>query len=376
MLALEKLKKYSLKSPSMIIGPIGLSFSLENLHLVQLQKLADGSISLRAKASAKYPMDLDELQNSPKEIKRIVSQLIKLDHFYGNEVVSALPPGKCRLLPIAYQKNPDKQESQLIVNALTNRLDGDLNDYVIDYLLVRSSAENENCLALVATAKRESVIAYLENLRRASLNVTALEVNPAAIKRLVVSMSSEKHENVLVINFGQVKSFFTMISGDRLIFDHEVEFGEKDLLEKVANDLELSESEVSELIQRYGLLPDADQLSEEGELSGAEIANIMAEIVRPKFVEISEEINRALIYIASETRGGSANEIYMLGSIARWQGADQILRSLLHVEVITIPDILTRFPRQTSHNNREESSCSAEIAVATGLALRGLLHNE
>ncbi|MDH3643249.1 MAG: hypothetical protein OES38_14200, partial [Gammaproteobacteria bacterium] len=37
------------------VGPIGLQFAREELHLVQMQKASDGGVTLRARASIPYP---------------------------------------------------------------------------------------------------------------------------------------------------------------------------------------------------------------------------------------------------------------------------------------------------------------------------------
>ncbi len=373
----DLLARFSKKGIKPEIGPIGIEFAREAIHMVQLHKEVDGSFHLMARASANYPLALEEFLNSPNEIKRLVSRMLKQDHFYSNKVVSSLPPGCARLLPITYQKSDSQDEQQELVKALYNRLGGNLDDYVIDFLPVRRSAENESGLAIAAVAKQEDVVRYLDNLRHCKLDVSTLDINPIAIKRLVCAMSKPGFiDNVLIINFGSLKSYFTMLSGRRMIFDHEVDFGENRLLTKIASELDVSVAEAGDLVREYCISSACIQEAGETIFSAEDVFHTIAEIIKPLFIELAAEITRALIYIASETRGESPDKIFLVGSIARWKEVDSILNSLLDISVRSIPDPLRRFPRSNRDGLVDDGEALPEIAVATGLALRGLYSDE
>ena len=102
------------------------------------------------------------------------------------------------------------------------------------------------------------------------------------------------------------------------------------------------------------------------------MAATLQEIIKPLFLELTEEINRVLIYMASQTHGESVDRIYLLGSVARWQGADRLLNKLLVLPVETIPNPLKTFRRPGVPEAISEMDAAPEMAVATGLALRGL----
>ena len=357
-----------------VIGPIGLEFSREAIHMVQLYKDGDGTIRLKARASENYPIPLEELLCSPKEMKKLVTRMLKQDGFYSNKVISSLPPRRVRLLTITYQKNENQDEQQNLVAALANRLGDNLDEYVIDFLPVRGSAENKNGLAIAAIAKQDDVINYLDNLSRCKLDVLSLDINPVAIKRLVCAMSQPGDmANVLIINIGRMKSYFTMLSGRRMIFDHEFEFGEKYLLKKIASELDISISEAGKLVSEYCLNSANYPENDNTILKGEDVFHTIAEIIKPLFIELADEITRALIYIASETRGESPDKIFLVGSIARWKEVDRSINSLLDITVCSIPDPLSAFPRSDQNQLVGSGEVSPEVAVATGLALRGLL---
>jgi Tfp pilus assembly PilM family ATPase len=61
--------------------------------------------------------------------------------------------------------------------------------------------------------------------------------------------------------------------------------------------------------------------------------------------------------------------VFLMGSIARWPGADTLLRSLTELPV-TIPRPLAFAPELVS---ADATRCRPELVVAAGLALRGFL---
>ena len=130
------------------------------------------------------------------------------------------------------------------------------------------------------------------------------------------------------------------------------------------------------LVYQFGLRHSDYAISREtATFDDSDIAGTLHEIVKPSFLALTEEINRALIYAASETRGETVKRIYLLGSIARWQGSDEILNRLLDISVMKIPDPLSNFNPSTKPTAGASDASSAEIAVATGLALRGLIQD-
>ena len=76
-----------------------------------------------------------------------------------------------------------------------------------------------------------------------------------------------------------------------------------------------------------------------------------------------------LVYIASETRGGSVEQIYLLGSLARLSGIDQVLDNLISIPVKTINPFIY-FSREHETNKFDDLGPVSGIAVAAGLALR------
>lgn len=351
-----------------------MDIALEAMHLVQLESSANHKPVVRAKASLEINGSRRELLQQPHQFRSLVKRALASDRFQGNKAVLALPSGMFRTVSINYQLAGGKNdEPAAILRAMKGRLDGDLGNYVLDYMPVGGRSKSDEKLALVAVSERDKVVDYLELARKAGLDVEALEIGPLAISRLTSAISEDSGSStILVVNSGRRASYLTLISGSDLLFDQEVAIGEQSLVQHICETLDMPEETARQLLSRTGVYPDqnSDALSEALDETG--LMNTLSEILKPQFMKLVEEIKRAFLYAASETRGRGVTEVYLLGSIARWPGAEEMLSNLSGSKVSKIPNPLALFPSEDQSNTHAAASFAPEIAVATGLALRGM----
>ena len=356
------------------VGPIGVDVALEAIHFVQLESSKSGRPAVRARTSIDIDGSRRDLLEQPLLCRSLIKRALSADRFVGKQAVLAMPSGMFRTVSINYKHSGSgKKEAEAILHVMKDRLDGDLSSYVLDYMPVRGRSKTDEKLALVAVAEREAVVSYLELARRAGLDVTALEIGPLAISRLAGAISDDNDAaNVLVINSGRRNSYLTLISGDDLLFDQEVAVGESTLIQHICETLDMSEETARHLVSRTGVHPHGrgDVVSEAIDESG--VFNTLSEILKPEFLKLVEEVKRAFLYAASETRGRGVQRVYLLGSIARWPGSDHLLNSLTGSHVAKIPDPLSIFPSIDEQASDTSGQAAPEIAVATGLALRGM----
>jgi Tfp pilus assembly PilM family ATPase len=133
----------------------------------------------------------------------------------------------------------------------------------------------------------------------------------------------------------------------------------------------MPEETAQHLLSRTGVAPGNNEDAVAVAVDESGLMNTLSEILKPQFMKLVEEIKRAFLYAASETRGRGVTQVYLLGSIARWPGAEQLLTNLSGSTVSKIPNPLALFP---SSESTEDAGAhfAPEIAVATGLALRGM----
>jgi type IV pilus assembly protein PilM len=358
------------------VGPIGMDIGINAIHLCQLQWLEEKRYAVIAKASIHFEETRKEILASPKKFKKLLTQGMKNNGFTGKRIVTVMPANELKIMPVTYKGKSSDMEKE-IIKVLSGRMAGNMNDYIIDYMPVRSNSDDEENLALVAIANREDVINYLEVITQAGFDVDALDVGPAAIRRLICTLYAEDDiETVLVINTGQDKSFLTIISGRRLLFDQEVSFGEALLLENLSKTLELPGSVCRELLLRYGLEIDPEKPMQSDMDSHSEIPHTLLEVLKPAFIKLVDEIKRILTFTASQTHGLPISRFCLLGSVARWPGADSLLRELIDIPFSTHQCELADSFVDLTVEEESWASNIPDLAVATGLALRGLDDHE
>jgi type IV pilus assembly protein PilM len=354
-------RRHPVAPSTSVTGPIGLELGNDELRMVQLTRRADG-IHLTAQALVPCPGGCEGLLTEPGKLRRLLKETLRAQRFRGREVVTCMRPSQVRITMLNYVVPAGRSSEQVIVQRMAERVDGPLTDYVLDYVPVRVDVrEGQEHSALVAAARREQVIDYLEALRRAGLSVRALDIGPLAIRRLVTAMRHHHdHDNVLIITLGQARTYMTVLSGRRLIFDRDISFGEQRLIRHLSSELDVDDATASRLLLNRGMhSADGDD----------ELAATVLEVLKPLFVELRADIDKAMVYAASETHGNSVRHIYLTGAVGEWAGIEKLLGDLLDIPV-SVLDPTACLVNADRHMPR------LRMGVVTGLALRGLCGDE
>ncbi|WP_373096692.1 pilus assembly protein PilM [Zhongshania sp.] len=364
---LNKLPRWSSARNS--YSAIGLELMDEAVNLVQFS-VDDGVPRASAAATVVFDGGREDLIASPERLKQLLKPVLAKD-FKGTRVHSCLPPEYFKLMYVNYRLNKAQNEAEAITNQMRERLTGDLADYVIDYLPVRTQSSNAENLALVSVSPRDAVIRYLEFLRKAGLTADALEIGPVALNRLLaVTSSSSERDNHLSITFGQEKTYLSVHSGRRLLLDREVALGEVQVIDQLCQALEVDQAFAKRMLYRELNLGVDDQFDAQALLE--EHSDTLIQILKPLFVKLVDEINRAMSYTASQTRGEPIRHIFLLGSAAHWPLAGHLLSTLVKIPVHVLYPI-ARYDALQKFLNIPDHLHDHCLAVASGLALRGLV---
>ena len=90
-------------------------------------------------------------------------------------------------------------------------------------------------------------------------------------------------------------------------------------------------------------------------------------MLKPLFMELVEDINRALVYAASETRGMPVEHVYLTNMVACWRGIESFIDTLIDVPV----SVLVPF-EGLGYSEALTAESDPRSAVVTGMALHGL----
>jgi type IV pilus assembly protein PilM len=351
--------------------PIGLDLGSDRINLVQMLS-AGGDTTLRAVASLPLPCEREALLGQPRVLKLLLKQAFASQPFKGRRVVSCLPANQTKIISLSYRHTEGQADNAAIVAELRERLKGELDNMVVDYQIIRQEcADAGKRDALVALATREHVLVYLKLLTSAGVSVEALDIRPAALARVVMHAGARHNPefplqpNALLINFGLDSSFLTVIWGRRTVLDRGVEFCENHLLTRMKAVLDMPVELARQVLYR------GDGVN--GNTN--ESARIVEEVLRPELALLHAEISKTLVYMASRTRGKSVDAVFLAGALARSPGLVQSLRLQLKVPV-NVLNPLVDFAPANGHINAPAADATAAIALAAGLALRGVAANE
>ncbi len=374
--AVTKKLQLGLKKP----GYIGFDLGIEKLNMVQIDLSSTKPIIDNA-TSDYHNSSIEELLAHPKKLQLLLKSIFKHTRFKGREIVATVPNNILKLLFINYTCKSHEDETLSLVNALKNRMNNNLADYVIDYLPINPHlSEQINRMALVAMAKQEEIENFLELLNSCKLKVAALEIGPVAIKRLISAISdTNDSEKVLVINFSAQKSYLTVLWNKEVLLDRELEFGMENILNAIGRALDITPETALEVLHKYGVAEQKTELidtsaalydiaEDDNDEDDDTVRQLLINIVQPGLMTLANEIRDVLVYVASETRGGAVEQIYLMGSLARIDDIDQLLDQMISIPVKTINPFYGLPYHQTT--SPEDIGPVAGIAVATGLALR------
>jgi type IV pilus assembly protein PilM len=350
------------KKPAAVqYGPIGIDFGSSGIRLIQFCQRGS---ELEPVASAFVSVS-NEIRNSARQTRTLLRKELRRHGFVGREVVACLPPDDVKIIMISYLHQSGKQDEELIVQRIAERVDDDINNYVIDYMMVRPQVKDgQERSVLVAMAHRDSVLSYLEYLRKAGLAVKLLEIEPTAIRRLITAQHGQDHTaNLMTVSMGHTHTYITVLSGRRLIYERDVNFGEQRLLELLCEELELNEIEARSMLVR-DQEPAVDSSGDEPAIS---VTDALYAVLKPLFMELREDINRAQLYAASETRGMPVEHVYLTNLVATWRGIEGFIDSLIEVPV----SVLLPF-EGFDHALNLPTDVDPRGALVAGMALHGL----
>jgi Tfp pilus assembly PilM family ATPase len=176
-----------------------------------------------------------------------------------------------------------------------------------------------------------------------------------------------------LINFAENKSYLTVFDGRRLIMDRELSLGLNNLLDILTKSLKIDKEQAMEMLTRYGFQTNKEDFNANGSgLHDQEIVDSIVEILKPYFSEVFDEVNKMLLFVKSETRGKRVEQIYLLGCIAHFPGADRFISEIFSLPAAIFDPMaqITVDDRRTKHFGLDGP---VHIALSVGFAMRGMI---
>lgn len=371
------MNKLSLVLPlSCNYSPIGLDIGAISIKMAQLQRTAKGW-AVRDMLIHEIPVSDNENGGGRKEaVMQAIKEGMKKSSFSGRRVVSAMPCYQMDILPVKLSLAEDMSLEEAIIEKARQYLSYDLDNAVIDYIPVEigQSASEKSARVLLMAARREDVDEHLSILKGAGVKPIALDVSACALSRLIGFSSTEKGENELIINAGELHTTITVLCKEHILLDRNILWGREKIAEVLMNRLKLDRSKADDLLKRVGLQ------FRHGEHSGPEnertshlnkVSETVYEIVAPQMEKLVKEVDRVLQYLSSEMRGAAIDVMYLMGALSDTKDLDTYIATTTGITTNKF-NPLSAFKGGKYEALNDKNGFGSFFGVALGLAMRGL----
>jgi len=296
----------------------------------------------------------DDFSKYAKELREFL-EAIELS---ATGVVASLPEDKAFSQVIYLPQMPEKDLKNAISYEAEQHLPLPLEEATFSWQVIGNStnAEGQPQLDILLVAAPKGLVQrYVDLVEAVGLSVVALESESSALARLV-NVNTAQSMTTLVVNFGSATTSLVIASQGSARFTRSVSTGGWALTKSLSQGLGFEVPQAEEYKRIYGL--------EEEQLEGR-----VAEILKPVFNVIVEEIRRAISFYDNQKPGDEIKRVVLCGGSARLPGVLTSVASQLSLETELLDpweglEVPSRFPAS------ELEELGQALAVASGLALR------
>jgi len=297
-----------------------------------------------------------------------------------NNVVASLPERKAFLAIIQMPKMNKEELRTAVPFEAENHIPISADEAYMDFQIINPLHDSlDHFDVLVAASPKEIVDSYLFCLKKAGLNVLALEIESLAICRALIRKDISPFP-VLVVDFGGSSTSFVIFSGRSVRFTSSSIISSRYLDQTISRSLNISLEEAEKLKLKYGFQAIADEKNDRAvpgqnaeEFSRKDISDAMI----PVLADLAGQIKKYLLYYQGHashehllTENKGVQKIILCGSGANLKGLANLLSLSLKVPVELgnpwvniLPESLKKLPNLSFEE-------SLGYTTALGLALR------
>ena len=336
----------------------GLDISDRNLRLVQLKRKGRKNI-IQLYNEIKLPPDCirgGEV-NDPKLFLNSLNKLIKTKQGRGklsDEVISVLPEDKTFLKVIEIPLVGKNQIENQIREKLPQHIPLAIDDIYFDWQII--SAKENFQTVLVGASPKKIVDSYVAVLSEANLTPIALEIEAAAIARVLLDQTREEKTQI-IIDFGANRTGLFLYDEGTIKFTVSLPLSGNGITQLIAETLGLDaeKSEKAKIICGF----------DKNKCHGA-----LLEIMSDSIGALINHINQAIdFYENNFSSVRKIEKIVLGGGGANFLNISQVLQEKLNIPVGISDPWQNVVDPQTAYFNQQKTQ---SFITVMGLALRGL----
>ena len=309
--------------------PIGIDISDLSIKLVQLNKSRD-KIDLLALGKTKIPAGMIEngvisnFEGVADLIKKMVNKPV-YGSISGNDVVACLPETKTYLKLIKIEHSPNKL-TEIIGAEIEKNIPISISDIYYDWQIITS--DNSHSYVLVGAAPRNLVNSYIKLLNISKLQISALEIEAAAISRTLLAEESPKFHsdhsrNYAIIDIGAKRTSMIIYAQNTIVMTISMPISGEAITKKIAETLEIKNDQAEKAKIICGL----DKTKAQG---------IIRDILSEMIGSLTKKISAALEYYNSQySKLGPVSNILICGGGSNVNDLANIIHDKIGIETST-----------------------------------------
>ena len=351
---------------------IGLDIGHSLIKMIQLSR-HDQTICVVAAEEETIDRSLEP--GSEEWRQQVVELLQKMYHrggFTGVQVISCVPSDLLKIKSLRLDTNDQEQIEEMVRTEIAQRFEMDPQRDEIRYMVAGNVYQGEEIKneVIFFGMNRDQLADHISLLEQANLIPISIDTVPCALFRSFQATLRRREDHDVVSVFVDLGSRYTTViigKGQEIAFVKQIPIAGDQLNEHVASSLGISIEEAIQLRIRLRD-PKASQID-------SETSRAVIDAMTNSIEDMAHEISLCFKYYAVTFRGKRPAEAVFAGGEAYEAALMDALRRHLGVE-IRIAEPLRGYDLSNANFNRRRNPQMCEWAIAVGLALKGMEHEQ
>lgn len=335
----------------------GVDIGSHAVKICQLQRVGKG-FKLVAVGSAAIPSGAveDGVLQEPEAVGKAITSLLKNLKIKNKKVGISISGYSVIVKKINLEAMNDDALAEYIKAEAEQYIPFDIDEVYLDFqkLPIKREGSDRMDVMLVA-AKREVVNDYLDMLNELKLKTVLVDVDGFALEN-IWECTTEKTENVALIDIGASKMNINIISEGVSVLARDVVVGSEQLTDQLANALDVDYQQAEKI--KLGLVPADEHSTKVGEIFTKICTQWVLEIKKAIDLYLANNPDKLLTSLVVSGGGSKVNGL--LDFIARETGL-----KVVHFNPFTSMSL-----DEKKIDRQYLNSIGPEMAIAAGLAIR------
>ena len=351
----------------------GLDVGSVTTKVVELVKVSDVIKACRIGICNTPPLAIkDEVISDPQLVADELKQLILSKKFEAKKVVTLVTGRSVVIRTIEMTIMTDRELKNSVKFEAERYLPYSVAEAQIDGVIIRKPipGDEKKMEVLLLAALRDRIIDAEEVTKRSGFQVSAIELEPLAIMRLLQhTLSSEElKQTIAFINIGANTSNINIFKEGILRHNRVVTVAGNSFTRAIGQAMNLSFDEAESLKKEKGSI----RIEKEGAPVSPTTMRIF-NVIAPVLTELITEIQRTFDFYRSRYRGETVDLIYLAGGTSKLKNIDRYFSDEIGIRT-ELFDPFKKIQLESNAGISKENLADAapHLTVVLGLALRPL----